>query len=74
MNSEPSGSPGTMVRLPRLARSQCLFTEYERNAVFLPHPSVAGNAILIQYGADIPAELHMILRRPTEEGTSKWPN
>jgi hypothetical protein len=57
-----------------LAGSQCIFTEYEGNAVFLAHPTVTCNAILIQYGPDIPAELHMIRRGPMEERTCKWPN
>jgi len=35
---------------------------------------VTGNAILIQYGADIPAELNMVLRSPMEEGANKWPS
>ena len=63
-----------MVRRPGLACSQCLFTEYERNTVLLPDSSVAGDAILIQNGPDIPAELHSILGSPTEEKTRSWPS
>jgi hypothetical protein len=62
-NGGPSGLSGT----------QRLLAEYEGNAVLLPHPSVAGNAVLIQDGADVPAELYWMLPASMEV-RSDWPN
>jgi hypothetical protein len=35
---------------------------------------MAGNAVLIQYGPDIPAELHMIGGLLVEDRTNEWPD
>ena len=63
-----------MVAGPDLPASRASSRNMNGDAIFLPDPSVAGDAILIQDGADIAAELNMILRRPMVEGANKWPN
>ena len=62
-----------MVGRPDLPVPQGFFAENERNTVFLPDPAVASDAILIQDGPDIPAELNLILGRLMEERTCKCP-
>ena len=58
---------------PRLALTQRVLAKYEGNTVFLAHSSVAGNAILVQDGTDVPAEFHSIVWGPMEE-RADWPN
>jgi hypothetical protein len=57
----------------RLTRTQRVFAEYERNTVLLTHSAMAGDTILVQDGADVPAEFHSIVAVFMEERTY-WPN
>ena len=43
--------------LARFTDTQCFLTEDEGNSVLLPHTTVAGNAVLVQDGANIPTEV-----------------
>ena len=71
INSEASGLPGTMVRRPDLPYAQGFFAENERNAILLPDPAVASDAILIEDGPDIAAELNLVARKSVVDGPSR---